>query len=70
MIISNPNNIYHEKGELEADILISINQSNCQHEKHRKFIDRTFDILNGFEIIASRCSNCHKTIELRIRKMA
>lgn len=54
---------------MEADILVSVNQHNCKHERHRKDTERNFDILNGFEIIASKCSNCHKTLELTIKKL-
>ena len=53
---------------MEADILVSVNQHNCKHEKHRKYTERNFDILNGFEIVAVRCYNCHKAIELTIKK--
>ena len=54
---------------MEEELLVTINQRNCDHEKHRKYLDRTFDILNGFEIMASKCGNCHKIIELRIRRI-
>jgi len=54
---------------MEADILVSVNQHNCKHERHRKYTERNFDMLNGFEIIASKCSNCHKTLELTIKKL-
>jgi len=53
---------------MAADILVSVNQHNCKHEKHRKYTERNFDILNGFEIVAVRCYNCHKAIELTIKK--
>jgi formate-dependent nitrite reductase cytochrome c552 subunit len=54
---------------MEAEILASVTQVNCKHERHRKYTERNFDILNGFEIIASKCSNCHKTLELTINKL-
>ena len=54
---------------METEILVSINQCNCRHEKHRKYMQRSFDIFNEFEIIAIRCCNCHKTLELTIRKL-
>jgi len=54
---------------MEADILVSVNQHNCKHEKHRKYTDRNFDIINGFEIIAVKCCNCHKTLKLTINKL-
>jgi len=49
---------------METKILISITQRNCKHEEHRKYVDREFDMLNGFEIIATKCCNCHKILEL------
>lgn len=54
---------------MEEEILLSINQTNCAHWKSRKYIERTFDILNGFEIIAVKCLSCDKTLELRIKKL-
>ena len=53
---------------MEAEILVSVTQVNCKHEKQLKYTERNFDILNGFEIVAVRCYNCHKTIELTIKK--
>jgi hypothetical protein len=53
---------------MEPEILASVTQANCKHEKQLTYTERIFDILNGFEIIAIRCNNCHKTIELTIRK--
>jgi hypothetical protein len=53
---------------MEAEILVSVTQVNCKHEKQLKYTERIFDILNGFEIVAVRCYNCHKTIELTIKK--
>jgi len=54
---------------MKEEILVSINQSNCKHWKNRKYTEKNFDILNGFELVAKRCCNCHKTLELTIRKM-
>ena len=52
------------------DILFSISQKNCDHRKHRDYVERNFDILNGFELVAKRCCNCHKVIELKIRSIS
>lgn len=52
---------------MKEDILVSTSQKNCNHGSHKKYTERTFDILNGFELIAERCYNCHKIIELEIR---
>ncbi len=58
-----------EGGETEAELLASINQVNCRHGKHGKYDQRTFDILNGFQIVATKCCGCDKTLELAITKL-
>jgi hypothetical protein len=50
--------------------LISVNQALCNHSNQRHYTQKRFDILNGFEIIENRCSNCHKILFLEIRKVA
>jgi len=52
------------------EILHSIDQINCDHWKHRKYTERNFDVLNGFELVAKRCLNCHKILELKIRSIS
>jgi hypothetical protein len=54
---------------MEPEILASVTQANCKHEKQLTYTERIFDILNGFEIIALRCSNCHKVVEMTIKKI-
>jgi len=54
---------------MDGEILVSINQSNCKHWKNRKYTERSFDILNGFELVAKKCCNCHKVLELKIIKI-
>lgn len=54
---------------MEAEILTSITQSNCRHKTHRRYEERSFDMLYGFEVLTVRCCNCHKILELRITKM-
>jgi len=55
---------------MEEEILISVKQSNCKHWKNRKYTARSFDILNGFELVAKRCVSCHKILELKIRSIS
>jgi hypothetical protein len=52
---------------MEEQFLASISQKNCSHRKHKKYTERDFDILNGFEIEAVRCANCYKILELTIK---
>jgi len=54
---------------MEAETFASVTEVNCRHEKQLKYTERIFDILNGFEIVAIRCCNCHKTVELAIKKI-
>jgi hypothetical protein len=61
--------VYFGEGSMEAEIFASVTQVNCKHEKQLEYTERIFDILNGFEIVAVRCYNCHKIIELTIRKL-
>ena len=57
-----------EKG-METDKLTPICQPICDHSNQRWYKQRCFDILNGFEIVSTRCINCHKTIVLEIKKI-
>lgn len=50
--------------------LISVNQALCNHPNQRHYTQKRFDILNCFEIVETRCSNCHKILFLEIRKIA
>ena len=56
------------KGEMETDRLVSVTQATCQHAKHRRYTQKCFDILNGFEIVQTKCLNCHKTLALDVKK--
>lgn len=50
---------------MQADAF-PVNRLNCRHTDERKYTERRFDIINGFEMIALRCLNCHKIVELTI----
>jgi hypothetical protein len=49
---------------MEEDILFSIRQINCNHQKQELYTQRQFDIINGFEFNLTRCLKCHKIVEL------
>ena len=53
---------------MEGERLVDISQSNCTHENERLYIERRFDILNGFELNCTRCINCHKIVSLEAKK--
>jgi len=42
-------------------------QAECGHVM--RYTSRVFDMLNGFEIVAVRCLDCHKTLELTVKKL-
>jgi hypothetical protein len=50
--------------------LIFISQAICDHAKQRRYTQRSFDILNGFELVVTRCCNCHKTLALEVKKIS
>jgi hypothetical protein len=62
--------LYLRERRLEEEILISINQKNCNHWEHKKYTERNFDVLNGFEIVIVRCSSCYKTLQMTIKGLA
>ena len=46
----------------------AVGQLVCNHAKERRYCISQFDILNGFEIICTKCANCHKILALEIKK--
>jgi hypothetical protein len=51
------------------DRLTTVSQVICDHAKQRLYTQRHFDMLNGFELVATRCCNCHKTIALEVKRL-
>jgi hypothetical protein len=54
---------------MEKKRLISISQVICEHEKQRHYTQSRFDVLNGFELVITRCINCHKILALKVKKL-
>lgn len=54
---------------MARDQLISVSQAICDHSKHRHYTQREFDILKGFEIVETKCLNCHKILVLNVGKI-
>jgi len=54
---------------MEQEELTSVNQALCDHSKQRRYTQKQFDILNGFDLIETRCLNCHKILDLAISKI-
>jgi recombinational DNA repair protein (RecF pathway) len=53
---------------MKGDEFVIVRQATCDHALHRSYAQRRFDILNGFELNLTRCINCHKTLELDVKK--
>ena len=57
------------EGRMEEERLTSVSQVSCDHAKQRRYTQRRFDILNGFELVLTRCINCHKILILEAKKL-
>jgi hypothetical protein len=53
---------------MEQEELTSVNQTLCDHSKQRRYTQKQFDILDGLDLIETRCLNCHKILDLTISK--
>ena len=54
---------------MDKERLTTVSQLVCDHAKQRTYSMNQFDILNGFEIVATKCSNCHKIVSMEIKRM-
>ena len=52
-------------GEDELMVISNI----CDHYQQRHYQQKRLDILNGFELILTRCINCHKVLSLEARRI-
>ena len=52
---------------MEEDSLVYARQLTCDHGKQKLYTQRNFDILNGFELVYTRCLNCHKIVNLEAK---
>jgi len=55
---------------MSEDYLFFERQHICNHDQHKIYKERRFDILNGFELVYTRCINCHKVISLETKKFS
>jgi len=53
---------------MDKEKLVDTVQLRCDHENQRLYTDRRFDVLNGFELTATRCINCHKIVSLDAKR--
>ena len=51
---------------MENERLTWLKQVTCDHAKQERYVQRCFDILNGFELVETKCVNCHKILSLKI----
>ncbi len=54
---------------MRKDRLITVSQATCEHAKQRQYTQTRFDVLNGFEIVLTRCINCHKILAMEVKKL-
>lgn len=57
------------EGRMGEDRLVSISQVTCNHAKQRRYTQTRFDILNGFQLVLTRCINCHKILAFEVKKL-
>jgi hypothetical protein len=51
------------------DELVVIRKYICNHFQQRRYTQKRLDILNGFELVLTRCINCHKVLNLEARRI-
>jgi hypothetical protein len=51
------------------DELMHIRKRKCNHFEQRHYTQKRLDILNGFELVLTRCINCHKVLNLKARRI-
>jgi hypothetical protein len=54
---------------MDKERLTAVSQLVCDHNKQPRYRTNQFDILNGFEVIATKCSTCHKILSLEVKKL-
>ena len=53
---------------MEEDDIVYFRQVTCEHGKQEFYTQRNFDILKGFELVYTRFLNCHKIMNLEVKK--
>jgi hypothetical protein len=51
------------------DELRVISKNICDHFQQRHYKQKRLDILNGFELVLTRCINCHRVLNLEARRI-
>jgi len=54
---------------MDKEQLPTIRQVNCDHLSHEQYTERRFDLLNGFELVETKCVNCHKILSSKITRI-
>jgi hypothetical protein len=54
---------------MEHEKLTMVSQALCDHSKQKRYTQKQIDMLNGFELVETRCLNCHKILVLNIGKI-
>jgi hypothetical protein len=55
---------------MEEDNIIYAKQITCEHGNQKVYTQRSFDIIEGFELVYTRCLNCHKIVSLEVKKLS
>jgi hypothetical protein len=67
-VILTPGLGLRREGRMDKEKLAALSQLTCNHAKQKHYTQTRFDILNGFELVATKCGGCHKTLVLQVRK--
>jgi hypothetical protein len=54
---------------MDKERLVEAAQPKCNHQAQQLYTERCFDVLNGFELVFTRCINCHKVVGLDAKKL-
>ena len=54
---------------MAQDELTMVSQALCDHSKQKYYIQKQIDILDGFELVETRCLKCHKILVLKIEQI-
>lgn len=54
---------------MEEDEVVVIRKCICNHFQQRQYTQKRLDILNGFELVLTRCINCHKVLNLEAKRI-
>jgi hypothetical protein len=54
---------------MSEDYSVFERKITCDHAMHKSYKQRRFDMVYGYELVDTKCLNCHKIISLEIKKL-